>query len=77
MGNILPCSNSIVILVNQQSHGCAEPKGKGDVDGLDSGNKLLILARIAYGKEIDSHEVLRSDIVRGINAEEDCFDRVR
>ena len=57
--------------------GYAEPTGKGDVDGLDSGNKLLILARIAYGKEIDSNEVLRSDIVRGINAEEDCFDRIR
>ena len=64
-------------LADAIKNGYAEPKGKGDVDGLDSGNKLLILARIAYGKEIDSDEVLRSDIVRGINAEEDCFDRVR
>ncbi len=48
------------VLAEAQAHGYAEADPRGDVEGDDAVNKVVILARLAFGTWIDPAGVLRS-----------------
>ena len=48
------------VLAEAQAHGYAEADPRGDVEGDDAVNKVVILARLAFGTWIDPASVLRS-----------------
>ncbi len=47
------------VLAEAQAHGYAEADPRGDVEGDDAVNKVVILARLAFGTWIDPASVLR------------------
>ena len=48
------------VLAEAQAHGYAEADPRGDVEGDDAVNKLVLLARLAFGSWLEPASVLRT-----------------
>jgi len=62
------------VLAEAQAKGYAEADPTADVDGIDAGYKISIIASIAFGKQVDPSKVFKEGI-RRVSAEDMAYAR--